>query len=317
MTHKVLIATRSFGSTSPKPWGVLDKAGCLLRKADMSQNMTEDRLIELLTGVEGAIVGVVPMTARVLEHASNLKVVSAHGVGVDHIDLEAASRLGVIVANCPEANGQAVADLAIGLMIAIARKIPFVDQELRNQTWERHSGSELWRKTLGLVGMGYIGQAVAKRALGFDMKVLAYDPYIGQEQAEALGVTLNSFEEVITAADFLSLHAVLNDETRNMIGVSQFQMMKPDAYLINTSRGGLIDEKALCQALIEVQIAGAALDAFVKEPPWGSPLLELDNVIVTPHIGAHTKEAIERVGVLAAQNVVQALQTGEPVYRVI
>jgi D-3-phosphoglycerate dehydrogenase len=317
MGYKVLIATRSFGSTSEKPWQVLAEAGCDPVKADMSQPMTEARLIELLAGVDGAIVGVVPLTAHVLAHAPGLKVVSMHGVGVDHVDLAAATDLGVIVANCPEANGQAVADLAIGLMIAIARKIPIVDQEVRNKVWRRHSGSELWRKTLGLIGLGYIGRAVAKRALGFDMTVLAYDPYVNREQVEPLGVTLASFDEVLTTTDFLSLHAVLNEETRNMIGAAQFQMMKPGAFLINTGRGGLIDEEALVLALTEGQIAGAALDAFVHEPPWYSPLLELENAIFTPHVGAHTKEAIERVGILAAQNVTQALQTGEPVYRVV
>lgn len=279
--------------------------------------MSEDRLIELLKDVDGAIVGVVPVTARVLEQSPKLKVVSMHGVGVDHIDTEAALKYGIIVANCPGANDQAVADLTIGLMIAIARKIPFADQEIRNQIWARHSGCELWRKTLGIIGLGRIGRNVTKRALGFDMNVMAYDPYVSRNQADDLGIILTSFDEVIATADFLSLHTELNDETRNMIGAMQFEAMKPTAYLINTGRGELVDEYALYHALTTGQIAGAALDAFVHEPPWGSPLLELDNLILTPHIGAHTQEAIERVGILAAQNVVQALQTGEPVYRVV
>lgn len=316
MTYKILIATRSFGSTSSKPWEVLKEAGCELVKADMTQKMTESRLIDLLAGVDGAIVGVVPMTARVLEQSPSLKVVSMHGVGVDHIDLEAAARLGVVIANCPGTNDQAVADLAIGLMISIAREIPLVDQELRQQTWGRHCGHELWNKTLGLIGLGYIGRGVAKRAHGFDMNVLAYDPYVNTEEIKALNVTMSSFDEVVAKADFLSLHTTLTNETRNMIGKIQLEMMKPSAYLINAGRGELIDEKALCYALTEGQIAGAALDAFVNEPPWGSPLLALKNLTVTPHIGAHTEEAIERVGVLAAKNVVQTLQTGEPVHRV-
>jgi D-3-phosphoglycerate dehydrogenase len=317
MTYKVLIATRSFGSTSQKPWDVLAEAGYELVRADMSQKMTEERLIELLADVDGAIVGVVPLTSRVLENAPKLKIVSAHGVGVDYIDLQAAARRGVIVANCPGANDQAVADLAIGLMVAVARRIPAVDGQVRQGQWGRHSGSELWNKTLGLIGLGRIGRGVAKRALGFDMKVLAYDPYVGQEQIRPLEVTLTSLDKVIAAADFLSVHAALTDETRNMIGADQLRAMKPSAYLINTSRGGLVDEAALYQALTEGQIAGAALDTFVDEPPLGSPLLQLDNVVLTPHIGAHTREAIERVGILAARNVVQALQTGKPVCRVV
>ncbi len=317
MKAKVLIATRSFGSTSQKPWQVLAEAGCETVRADMSQKMTEERLIKLLDGVEAAIVGVVPMSARVLENAPRLKAVSAHGVGVDHIDLEAAARKGVIVANCPGANDQAVADLAIGLMVAIARQIPSVDQDVRSGKWGRYHGSELWNKTLGLIGLGRIGRGVAKRALGFDMQVLAYDPYVDEQLAGAIGVRMSSFEEVISAADFLSLHAALTEETRHMIGKSELENMKPSAFLINTARGGLVDEEALYAALVEGQLAGAALDAFAAEPPIDSPLLQLENVVLTPHIGAHTQEAIERVGVLAAQNVVQALQTGEPIHRVV
>lgn len=316
MAFKVLVATRSFGSTSLKPWDVLAEACCEVVRADMNQEITEERLVELLHGIDGAVVGVVPMTAHVLGSAPALKVVSMHGVGTDHIDLEAAARLGVIIANCPGTNDQAVADLTIGLMISLARSIPSVERDVRRSQWGRYKGFELWQKTVGLIGLGRIGRAVAKRAIGFDMQVLAHDPYIAPAQVGMAGIQLASFEEVIAAADFLSLHAALTPETRNMIGAAQLNAMKPSAVLINTARGGLVDEEALHAALTKGQIAGAALDVFVHEPPWGSPLLALDNVVVTPHIGAHTREAIERVGVMAAQNVVQALRTGEPLHRV-
>lgn len=316
MNYRVLVATRSFGSTSSKPWDVLTEAEVEVVKADMQGEITEARMIEMLQDIDGAIVGVVPMTARVLEKSPRLKVVSMHGVGVDHIDLEAASRLGIVIANCPGANDQAVADLAIGLMIAIARQIPRADRSLRQQQWGRHSGSELWGKTLGLIGYGRIGRGVAKRALGFDMQILVYDPYVLPEQVEFSEVKLTSFEEVIQSADFISLHAALTPETRAMIGESQLKLMKPGAYLINTARGGLVDETALYQALRDRRIAGAALDVFVDEPPLDSPLLQLENVVVTPHIGAHTQEAIERMGVMAAQNVILTLQGGQPLNRV-
>ncbi len=316
MTFRVLVATRSFGSTSSKPWDVLTEAGVEVVKADMQGEITEERMVELLQDIDGAIVGVVPMTARVLEHAPRLKVVSMHGVGVDHIDLEAASRLGIVIANCPGANDQAVADLAIGLMIAIARRIPAADRSLRQEQWGRHTGSELWRKTLGLIGYGRIGRGVAKRALGFEMQILVYDPYVLPDQVGFSEVRLTSLEEVIKSADFISLHAALTPETRAMIGESQLRAMKPSAYLINTARGGLIDEAALYQALRDRVIAGAALDVFVDEPPSGSPLLQLENVVLTPHIGAHTQEAIERMGVMAAQNVILTLHGGQPLNRV-
>ena len=315
MSYKILVATRSFGSTSSKPWDVLNEAGCEIVKADMSQKMTEERLIELLHGVDGAIIGVVPMSAHVMEHALSLKAVSMHGVGVDHIDLTAATQRGIVIANCLGANEQSVADLTIGLMISIAREIPSVDKAVRGGGWGAHAGSELWKKTLGLVGFGRIGHGVAKRALGFDMQVLAYDPYVQAESIEH-GVSLVSLDEVLRRADFVSLHASLNDETRQMIGKAQLQVMKPSAYLINTSRGGLVDEKALYAVLVENQIAGVAQDVYDMEPPKDSPLLQLENVVLTPHIGAHTRESIERMGVMAAENVLRTLQGGQPHHRV-
>lgn len=317
MSHRVLVATRSFGSTSQKPWDVLANAGVEVVKADMKGELTEERLIEWLKDIDGAIVGVVPMTAQVMESSPRLKVVSMHGVGVDHIDLQAASRLGIVIANCPGANDQAVADLAIGLMIAVARNIPAADRALRDQQWGRYSGSELWGKILGLIGYGRIGRGVAKRALGFDMQVLVYDPYIQAGQVGLPDVHLtDSVQEVIRSADFLSLHAALTEETRAMIGEAELRAMKPTAYLINTARGGLLDESALHKALQEKWIAGAALDVFVEEPPLGSLLLGLENIVVTPHVGAHTQQAIERMGVMAAQNVIQTLQGGQPLNRV-
>lgn len=316
MTHKVLIATRSFGSTSPKPSEMLRKAGCDLVRADMSLEMTEERLIDLLKGMTAAIVGVVPMTAYVLGHAPDLKVVSAHGVGVDHIDLDAAARLGITIANCPGANAASVSDLTIGLMIAVARNIPGVELKLRQGDWGGHHGNELFQKILGIIGLGHIGLGVAKRAMGFDMTVLVHDPYVHSVPKELPKIQLVSFENIIRWADFVSLHVPLNDDTRNVIGPAELAAMKSGAYLINTARGGLVDEKALFNALTTGEIAGAAFDCFVNEPPTNSSLLGLDNMVLTPHIGAHTEEAIERVGIMAAQNVIDSLKGAEPLYRV-
>lgn len=316
MTPKVLIATRSFGSTSPRPLEILHQAGCDLVKADMSLEMTEERLIELLKGVAAAIIGVVPLTAHVLENAPDLKVVSAHGVGVDHIDLDAAAGLGITIANCPGANAASVADLTIGLMVGVARNIPGVERQLRQGGWGRHHGSELFQKTLGIIGLGHIGSGVAKRALGFDMTVLAHDPYVSRVPRQLPELQLVAFENVIRRADFVSLHVPLNDDTRNIIGSAQLAAMKPGAYLINTARGGLVDEQALFDALDTRKIAGAAIDCFANEPPVGSPLLGLDNIVMTPHIGAHTQESIERMGVMAAQNVINVLNGQEPLNRV-
>jgi len=209
-----------------------------------------------------------------------------------------------------------MADLTIGFMIAIARNIPGVERKLRQGAWGCHQGSELFQKTLGIIGLGHIGSGVAKRAMGFDMKVLVYDPYLHSVPKELPEIQLVSFENIIRLADFVSLHAPLNDDTRNIIGPEELAAMKPGAYLINTARGGLVDEQALFNALNTRKIAGAAFDCFVDEPLTGSPLLGLDNIVVTPHIGAHTKESIERVGVVAAQNVINSLKGQEPLYRV-
>jgi len=316
MSYKILVATRSFGSTSQKPWDVLTQADSEIVKADMSQKISEGRLIELLQGVDGAIIGVVPMTAHVLENAPGLKVVSMHGVGVDHIDVTAAARLNIVIANCLGTNDQSVADLTIGLMISVARDLPSVNMVVRSGGWGAHAGDELWNKTLGLVGLGRIGRNVAKRALGFDMKVLAYDPYVKLNDV-GQGISLLNLEEVLKAADYVSLHAVLSSETRHIIGATQLQIMKSSAYLINTSRGALVDEEALYTALLENQIAGAALDVYDVEPPKDSPLLKLENVVLTPHIGAHTHESIERMGVMAAENVLWTLQGRQPHHRVV
>lgn len=315
MSYKILVATRSFGSTSSKPWDVFEKNGCEIVKADMSQKMTEERLIELLYGVDGAVIGVVPMTENVLEQSPALKAVSMHGVGVDHIDLAAAKQRGVVIANCQGVNDQSVADLTIGLMIAVARNLPSVDRKVRQGGWGAHAGTELWKKTIGLIGLGRIGRGVVKRALGFDMQVLAFDPYVKAEDIDQ-EISMVSFDEVLQESDFVSLHAALTEETRHMIAAKQLGAMKPTAYLVNTSRGTLIDEAALYEALSNNQIAGAALDAYEVEPPGDNPLLLLDNIVLTTHIGAHTQESIERVGVMAAENVLRTLKGGEPHFRV-
>jgi D-3-phosphoglycerate dehydrogenase len=317
MTPKILVATRSFGSTSSEPWDVLAAAGCETVKADMTQKMTETHLVDLLDGIHGAIVGVVPMTARVMAESRDLKVVSAHGVGVDHIDLKAAAEKGVVIANCPGANTASVCDLTIGLMIAASRNIPAVDRAVRRGEWARYHGSELWRKTLGIVGLGHIGLGVAKRALGFDMTVLAHDPFIDGTPEQLPQIQTVSLDGILQQSDFVTLHAPLTNQTHHIIGSDELAVMKPDAYLINTARGGLVDEGALFKALSAGQIAGAAFDCFADEPPVNSPLLELENLVLTPHIGAHTKESIKRVGVMAAENVVAVLTGNEPHNRLV
>jgi D-3-phosphoglycerate dehydrogenase len=317
MTPKVLIASRSFGSTSPKPMQMLQDAGVEIIWVDASSPSVEDEILELVPETSAIIVGLVPITEKMIEKSSKLKIITMYGVGVNHIDLEAARKKGVIVTNCPGSNDQAVADLTMGLMVTVARNIPQIDRDIREGQWKKYLGGELWQKKLGLIGLGNIAKGVVHRAKGFDMQVGAYDPYASPEMAEAQGVRLQSFDEVICQSDFVSLHAPLTEETKGMFSPEQFKKMKPTSYLINTARGGLVDEQALYDALSNGEIAGAGLDVFVEEPLKDSRLVELTNIVLTAHTGTHTKESIERMGTMAVENVLQVLRGEKPTNRIV
>lgn len=240
-------------------------------------------------------------------------MVSKHGVGVDNIDLEAAKRHGVVVANAPGTNSQSVADMAFLLILACARGLPILLEQVKNKVWSSpFLGVELEDKVLGIVGLGRIGKEVGKRGQGFGMKVIYYDPVV--EDKEFTSVSL---EDLFKSADFVSLHAPLMKDTEKMVGEKLLSLMKEEAFLINTARGELVDEEALYRFLQEKRIKGAALDVLTFEPPFESPLLSLPNVIVTPHVSAHTKEANIKMGRIAALNVIRVLQGEEPLYRVV
>ena len=317
MAPKVLIATRSFGSTSPKPLQLLKDAGAEVVWVDASSPSVQEDILELVPEISAIIVGLVPITEKIFETSRKLKIVTMYGVGVNHIDLKAAQRKGVIVTNCPGSNDQAVADLTMGLMLAVARNIPQIDRDIREGDWKKYLGGELWQKKLGLIGLGNIAKGVAYRAKGFDMQLTAYDPYASAEVAKVHGISLVSFEEVITESDFVSLHAPLTEETNSMFGAEQFKKMKSTSYLINTARGGLVDEQALYVALSNGEIAGAGLDVFIEEPLRNSKLVELKNVVLTAHTGTHTKESIERMGIMAVENVLQVLRDDTPTNRIV
>jgi D-3-phosphoglycerate dehydrogenase len=308
MAPQVLIATRSFGSASPKPMQMLMDAGVEIVRVDANSPSVQDEILELVPETSAIIVGLVPITKKIIEKSTKLKIVSMYGVGVNHIDLEAARKKGVIVTNCPGSNDQAVADLTMGLMITVARNIPQIDRDIRDGYWKKYLGGELWQKKLGLIGLGNIAKGVVHRAKGFGMKISAYDPYASTDVADAHGVQLVSFEEVVSESDFISLHAPLTEETKCMFGREQFKRMMPTTYLINTARGGLVDEQALYVALSNGEIAGAGLDVFVEEPLKDSRLVELKNIVLTAHTGTHTKESIERMGIMTVENVLRVLR---------
>jgi len=252
------------------------------------------------------------LTADLIERGEKLKVIGRAGVGVDNVDVEAATRRGIVVANAPESTVISAAEHAIGLLLALSRNIPQAHAALKQGRWERSrwGGLELADKTLGVLGFGRIGQQVARRAAGLQMRVVAYDPYVSKERFRELGVErAETQEDVLAVADFVTLHLPLTPETSGSVGVEAFARMKPGVRIVNAARGELVDEAALLDALGSGQVAGAALDVFSAEPYTG-PLLELDNVVVTPHLAASTEEAQDRAGLIVAQQVVAALEGG-------
>lgn len=253
------------------------------------------------------------VTAEVIEKAHNLKVIGRAGIGVDNIDVEAATKRGIVVMNTPAGNNVTTAEHTISMMLSLARLIPQATASMKAGKWEKtkFTGTEVYNKTLGIIGIGNIGSLVAERALGLKMKVVAYDPFISREAAQRFGVELASFDEVLQRADFLTIHTPLTDETRGMINAQAFARMKPGVRLVNCARGGIVDEAALEAAIREGKVAGAALDVFEQEPvPPDHPLLKLDAVICTPHLGAATEEAQINVAVAIARQVVNFLTRG-------
>ena len=290
------------------------EAGIELLREQFEVDVNGDLPLEERIGDYDAIVirSATKLTADVLERADRLKVIGRAGVGVDNVDVDAATRRGIVVANAPESTVVSAAEHAVGLLVALARHIPQAHASLKQGRWERSSygGIELEGKTLGVLGFGRIGQQVARRAVGLGMDVVAHDPFVAKDRFRELGVTrAETVDDVLAAADFLTLHLPLSDETRGSIDADALAKMRPGARLINAARGELVDEDALLEALRSGHLAGAALDVFSAEP-YSGPLLELDSVVVTPHLAASTEEAQDRAGMIVAEQVAAALAGG-------
>ena len=283
--------------------------------------LSEDELVACIPGFAGLVVrSETQVTARVIEAAAALEVIGRAGVGVDNIDVAAASERGIVVANAPLANTISAAEHAFGLMLAVARRIPLGHASLRGGAWNRsqYMGVELAGRTLGIVGLGRIGSEVARRARSFEMDIVAYDPFVSNDRAAQLGVRLLDLEELIGEADFVTLHTALVDSTRGMIDASLLAKAKPGSYIINTARGALIDEAALFAAVRDGQLAGAAIDVFSEEPAIGNILTtdEGDRIVVTPHLAASTEEAQGRAALDVADQIVAVLSGGSAKFAV-
>ena len=290
------------------------EAGVDLLRAKFDVDVDADSPLEEIIGGYDAIVirSATKLTAELIAKAGRLKVIGRAGVGVDNVDVDAATRRGIVVANAPEATVVSAAEQTIGLLVALARNIPQAHAALKQGRWERSrwGGVELDGKTLGVIGFGRIGQQVARRALGLGMHVVGYDPFVSEERFRELGVDhAGTLDEVLGAGDFITLHSPLTPETTGLIGRESIAKMRDGARLVNAARGGLVDEEALADAIRSGKLAGAALDVFSSEPYTG-PLLELDDIVVTPHLAASTDEAQDRAGVIVAEQVVAALEGG-------
>lgn len=304
---KVLVFPTTFGIYSDIPCNVLNAANIECVISDRYPENEAD-LINRLQGYDGTIVGLEHMSRQVMQACPQLKVIAKYGVGLDKIDCDAAQEFNISVLNTPGANADSVADLAFGMMIALARSITAGDRDMKSGLWKRYKGYPVGGATIGIIGLGAIGKCLACRANGFGMNILACDIFWDDDFAQEHHVQKADLEEIYRESDFISIHVGLSEDTMNMISDEQFKLMKPSAFLINCARGGIVNENALYDALKNHTIAGAALDAFCQEPiPPDSPLLSLDNIIVAPHMGASAVSAINNMAIMSAQNVASVL----------
>jgi len=312
MTFKVISISPTFGYYAFEPAEYLRDHGCELDLLPQGRKISEEELIEYAKRYDAMIVGTEKITESVIQSSKNLKVIAKHGAGVDNIDVKASCAKGITVISAPGANSDAVADLTIGLFLSLARSIPFADRSVKEGGWPRIVGFQFNGKVLGIIGLGQIGKRVAKRASGFDMKVLASDIFKDEDFAQKCGITYLPLEELLAESDFLSIHVPLTPTTRRLIKEKELRLMKKDSFLVNISRGDIVDEEALYQALKEGKIKGAALDVFSNEPPKESPLLKLSNVITTPHMGGYTFEALKETGMICVRGIVDVLEGRQP-----
>jgi D-3-phosphoglycerate dehydrogenase len=300
---KVLVTSRSFGQVSKEPLDVLTKAGC--ETTLMGADFNEEKFKAEIPAYDALIIGAHPFLPEDMAKCTKLKIICKHGAGLDNINLQKAREMGITVTNVPAMNANAVADLAIGHMLNICRGISLCSSNVKKGMWKTHIGRDLYKKKLGLIGFGEIAKNVARRAKGFSMEVLAYDPYITHVPEEFAGfVQVVQLEQIVAACDFISIHVPLTPETKNLFNEERIMRMKQGAYLINTARGGIVNETDLYTCLKNGHLGGAAMDVAENEPIQPDhPLLSLDNMVITPHIGMYSLEAINAVSMICAQNV--------------
>lgn len=313
---KILITARLFGTVSDKGKKMLLSAGHeILPNPYLGNLLNEDQVIELIKDANGIIAGQDALTGKAIAAGKNLKIITRYGTGVDKVDIASATKQKVIVTNTPGANSDSVAEYTLALMLAVARKVVIGWNSVIAGKWIFMTSISLSNKVLGIIGLGRIGKRVALRAKAFGMKIVAYDPYPDKQFAEQNDIEILDLQQILRDSDFISLHAPGTKENLHLIGKEQLDLMKPTAILINTSRGTLIDEQALFEALAKKRIAGAGLDVLYYEPPKkNNPLFTLDNVVITPHLAANTSEAIENMDLMSVQAIIAYFKGERPPY---
>jgi len=294
---KVLVTPRSFGKSNPDLFSQLEALGFEVVKNDTGAILSEDAICDKIADCEA-------VNRRVVDAAKKLRAIARYGVGLDNVDLEACKERGIKVTRTVGANSNAVADYAFGLMLAVARKIPAIDAKCRAKDWSKNTGIDVFGKTIGIIGLGAVGKCVARRAAGFGMTILAADPYFDEDFAKSLGIVRATPDEIFAKADFVTLHTLLTEETKGLVNAERIALMKKTAILVNTARGGLVDEAALLKALQEKRIYGAGLDVFESEPPADPAWYALDNLVM----GSHTSSSTVGTTNLMGQMCVDALK---------
>jgi phosphoglycerate dehydrogenase-like enzyme len=302
---KILVTPRSLTKDGDPALDLITGEGFELVFSTPGKMPQTDELMRLLPGCAGWLAGVEPIPTDVLETAVDLKVISRNGTGINNIDLQAARRLGIEIRRAEGANARGVAELTLGMLLALVRSIPFSDARLKHESWERRKGLELQGRTLGLIGCGKIGQLVSQLGLAFGMDVLAYDAFPDQRFAPAPNFRFTTLEEVLANSDFISLHCPEQPDGLAILDRESLRRLKSGVFLVNTARASLINDTAILEALQEGRVAGLALDVFDREPPAATPLLSDARVIATPHIGGYTAESVSRATLAAVENLLE------------
>jgi D-3-phosphoglycerate dehydrogenase len=308
----VLVTTRSFGREVPEPMERLKREGIRILEWREGSGLSETDLVAKVAQADAWIVAFHPIGATLMDAAPRLRIIAKHGVGVDNIDIPAATARGIVVTTAPSANDQAVADLTMALLLALLRRIPEANASVKAGRWERFLGFGLNGKVMGVLGLGRIGQNVARRAKGFGVELVGADPAWPGDVAGEIGVRRVEPDQLLADSDVISLHVPLTAETSGLIDEAAIARMKPGVWIVNTSRGKVVNEKAIYEALVSGKVAGYATDVFETEPPVDSPLLGLPNVITSPHMGTHTRESLQLMGDRAANTVLRVLRGERP-----